>query len=141
LTLDSIRLFSSMPRSNEETPPWRVLLVEDHAVLAEVTAEFLSAEGLDVHIAPSGRDALALAATLLPHLVLCDLNLPDMTGLDVARELRVHPSTARSSIVILTAMDGGQLTHHELQRFCVDAFIAKPITIDAIRRLVQELGQ
>src|SRR5689334_24566122 len=89
--------------------PLRVLLIEDHPDLAAATAEFLRMEGLDVQIACSGQEALALAVTIAPHIVLCDMHLPDMSGVEVVHRLRSHPSTVRSYLVILTAMSGATL--------------------------------
>src|SRR5215471_4560827 len=88
----------------EQPSTLRVLLVEDYPDLAEVMAEFLRAEGLDVTTAQSGREALEAAAASRPQLLLCDLNLPDMSGLDVVRGLRSHPATEEVYAVILTAM-------------------------------------
>jgi len=117
-------------------PSVRALLVEDDPDLAEVTAEFLSQEGLVVRTALSGREALEIAPAFGPQLVLCDLNLPDTNGLELARKLRSSASTSRSYIVILTAMGG--MTAHELD---VDAFISKPITTEAVRTLVDKLAR
>jgi CheY-like chemotaxis protein len=117
-----------------DSSPLRVLLVEDDPDLAEATAEFLKLEGLDVQIAVSGRDALDAASVFHPQLVLCDLNLPDMSGLDVVRELRSNPSTQKTYVVILTAMRA------PAEQPGVDAFISKPITIDAIQELKEKLA-
>ena len=108
--------------------------MEDDPDLAEATAEFLKLEGLDVQIAVSGRDALDAASVFHPQLVLCDLNLPDMSGLDVVRELRSNPSTQKTYVVMLTAMRA------PAEQPGVDAFISKPITIDAIQELKEKLA-
>ena len=131
----------STPRSTEDTSPVRVLLVEDDLDLAEVMAEFLSIAGLDVRTALSGHEALEVAPPFRPHLVLCDLNLPDIGGLEVVRQLRSISSTARSYIVILSAMARMSPTPHETEEPGVDAFICKPISIEAVRTLVEEVGR
>lgn len=128
-------------QSTEEAPPLRVLLVEDFPDLAEVTADVLSDEGLTVRTALSGREALEVAPIFLPQLVLCDLSLPDMNGLEVVRALRLSPATSRSYIVILTAMEKGELIHSESKRFGIDAFVTKPITIGAVRTAIEEFRQ
>ena len=69
-----------------------------------------------------------------PHLVLCDLNLPDMNGLDVVRGLRSNPATQKTYVVMLTAMRA------PAQQPGVDAFISKPITIDAVQELMEKLA-
>ena len=118
--------------SNSNTSPLRVLLVEDYPDLAAATADFLESEGLEVRTALSGRDALDVAPTFQPQLVLCDLNLPDMSGVDVVHQLRANPATQRTYAVILTAL-GGAFT----KPADVDAFVAKPLTIDSIQSLVK----
>jgi len=118
----------------------RVLLVEDDPDLAEATAEFLRLEALDVRIAASGRDALETATGFQPQLVLCDLNLPDMTGLELVRSLRSNPSTKGTYIAILTAMRERDLTGRmEAGEQQADAFISKPLTFDAVRRFKEML--
>ena len=112
--------------------PLRVLLVEDYADLAEAEAEFLRAEGLDVRTALSGSEALEIAPEFQPDLLLCDIYLPDMTGLDVVHRLRSHPLTERTYTVILTAMAGVAK-----QPGGADVVIFKPITAKAIRTLVE----
>src|SRR5215510_5074862 len=125
----------------EQPSPLRVLLVEDYPDLAEVMAEFLRAEGLDVTTALSGREALEVAAAFRPQLLLCDLNLPDMSGLDVVRGLRSQPATEEVYAVILTAMrEAEQTCRSEAEALGVNAFISKPITLEAIRTLTQKLA-
>jgi DNA-binding response OmpR family regulator len=119
--------------ANSGAPPLRVLLVEDYPDLAAATADFLEAEGLDVRTALSGHEALAIASTFQPQLLLCDMNLPDMSGLDVVRELRSSLSTQRTYVVILTAAQSLDVTR--LQH--VDLCMAKPITIEALPTLVK----
>src|SRR5262245_26410506 len=122
----------SSEEGNAVAPPLRVLVIEDHPDLAAATADFLEAEGLDVRTALSGHEALEAAPTFQPQLVLCDMNLPDMSGLDVFREVRSNPSTECTYFVILTGMrrlDAAQLP--------VDLCMTKPLTLEAIAMLVQ----
>lgn len=122
-----------MPNAmNSNASPMRVLLVEDYPDLAAATADFLEAEGFDVRTALSGRDALDVAPGFRPELVLCDLNLPDMSGVDVVHQLRSNPATQRTYAVILTAIGAGFTKPAD-----VDAFVAKPLTIDSIQSLVK----
>jgi CheY-like chemotaxis protein len=127
--------------SIEQLPPLRVLLVEDYADLADVTAELLRAEGLEVRIAMSGREALEIAPDFRPQLLLCDLNLPDMTGLDVVRRLRSNPATKDTYAAILTAMQERELPQQsDAGQERVDAFVSKPITLKAITTLIEALA-
>ena len=116
----------------------RVLLVEDHASLAQATAEFLKAYGLDVRIANSGEEALDAAAEFRPEIVVCDMRLPDLSGLEVARMLRARGETSNAVLAISTALSDGELqflggnTHWA----DVDLFLPKPLTEAGIRTLL-----
>jgi len=76
----------------------RILVVEDDLALANVIREELE-RAYDVRVAHTGRDALILAAEEPFHLVVLDLNLPDIDGLEVAEQLKAFPTT----ILMLTA--------------------------------------
>ena len=77
-----------------------ILLVEDEESIIEPLAAALAREGFDAHPARTAAEALELAATLEPDLVLLDAMLPDGSGFDVLRELR---RTSRVPVVMLTA--------------------------------------
>jgi len=115
----------------------RLLLVEDHAGLAEATQEFLQIEGFEVRIASSGREALAAAIAFQPDIVLCDLHLSDMDGVDVLSALRKNPAMGRVLLVIHTAswIPPG----HPLQGPEADLLVPKPIDNEKIAMLRAEL--
>jgi len=69
---------------------WDVLVVDDEPVVREGVARVLSAEGLRVATVPDGRSALLHPAAADCRLVLCDVMLPDLSGLEVLRELRAR---------------------------------------------------
>ena len=119
----------------------RLLLVEDHAVLAEATAEFLRRAGIEVQVAKSGTEALQTAKTFAPEIILCDLGLPDCSGLDVVRALRARQDLKRPLFVIHTALADSEIQTLErhVQFGDVDLFLSKPITDEKIDRLMREL--
>jgi two-component system response regulator RegX3 len=80
----------------------RVLIVEDETSLADSIRYNLEREGFEVDVANDGRDALLQARRVPPDLVLLDLMLPEMAGLDVCRALRAESSVP---IIIVTAKD------------------------------------
>ncbi|HEX2396818.1 MAG TPA: response regulator transcription factor [Solirubrobacteraceae bacterium] len=86
---------------NETRPP-RVLVVEDDRPIAEVLQRSLRMEGYDVRTSGDGREALDAAHAFLPDLVVLDLGLPGLDGIEVARRLRAHDDTP---ILMLTARD------------------------------------
>src|SRR5689334_21053099 len=81
----------------------RVLLVEDDATIGRALEQSLRAQGYAVTLAPDGRSARHVFTQALPDLVVLDLGLPDMDGLDLCRELR--ESAPEVSILVLTARD------------------------------------
>ena len=113
----------------------RLLLVEDHAGLAEATQEFLQSEGFDVRLASSGREALGAAVAFQPDIVLCDLHLPDMTGLDVLSALRENPAVGRPLLVIHTTPWMAQAPHAPQ----ADLFLSKPLDNEKLVMLLAEL--
>jgi CheY-like chemotaxis protein len=117
--------------------PARLLLVEDHAELAEATAEFLSTAGLEVRIAESGKDALQIAITFKPDIILCDMMLPDMLGSEVARAIRRNPAATDALLVMHTAMSDTELRILEREPTMdeFNLFLSKPMTREKIDRL------
>src|ERR1700684_4057678 len=83
------------------SPP-RVLVVEDDGDIADVLQRSLRLEGYEVRIAGDGRAALDEATAFLPDVVILDLGLPKIDGIEVARELRRDDSVP---ILMLTARD------------------------------------
>jgi CheY-like chemotaxis protein len=118
------------------------LLIEDHSELAEVTAEILCSDGMDVRIASSGQEALETATVFRPEIILCDLFLPDMSGLDLARALRSKPETRDAVIGLHTALPARELSELEDQANAteVDLFLTKPLTGEKVDKLFARLA-
>jgi DNA-binding response OmpR family regulator len=85
----------------ESRAPQRVLIVEDDPTVADVVSRYLEQEGFTSEIASKGSDALDRARKLPPDLVLLDLMLPGMDGLEVCRLLRAEQTVP---IIMLTAL-------------------------------------
>jgi len=81
----------------------RVLLAEDNPVNAEIARELLHDVGLRVSVAGDGREALSLALQEPPDLILMDVQMPEMDGLQAARALRAQPAFAQVPILAMTA--------------------------------------
>ena len=82
----------------------RVLVVEDDEAIAQVLQRTLRLEGYDVKIAADGVSALDHAHSFLPDLIILDLGLPSLDGVDVIREVRKHDADV--SILVLSARHG-----------------------------------
>lgn len=84
-------------------PSERILVVDDEPDIAALVAYHLARAGYRVSTAGNGGDALAHARRELPALIVLDLMLPGMSGLDVLRELRSDPATSGVAVLMLTA--------------------------------------
>ena len=102
----------------------QILVVDDEPGIAEVCRDYLERAGFKVIIAGNGPDALTLARTKQPDLVVLDLGLPKMDGLDVTRALRKHSNVP---IVMLTARveESDKLIGLELG---ADDYLTKPFS-------------
>lgn len=92
---------TSMRRS-DRSPVFRALVVDDEAALADIVASYLLREQFDTRIANDGAAAVALARDHDPDVVILDIGLPGMDGLEVCRQLRTFSD---AYIVMLTARD------------------------------------
>src|SRR5690349_5306003 len=79
-----------------------LLFVEADIDVSNMTIIYFAGMGWDVYPAASGSDALKRAIQVLPHLILLDLILPDMDGLEVFRALRTNTRTAHIPVIFLT---------------------------------------
>jgi two-component system, OmpR family, phosphate regulon response regulator PhoB len=116
----------------------KILIVEDEASLVEVLTYNLEREGYEVAVAKEGREALRKAQTLLPDLILLDLMLPGLGGLDICRELRASPRTANISILMLTAKAEES---DQIVGFAVgaDDYVTKPFAVKVLLQRIQVL--
>ncbi len=119
-------------------PPTKILIIEDEPSLTEVLSYNLQREGHDVVIAHDGREGLRRAQTILPDLILLDLMLPGMAGLDVCRDLRGGEKTASIPILMLTAK--GEEAD-QIVGFAVgaDDYVTKPFSVKVLLQRVKAL--
>ncbi|HEX5868928.1 MAG TPA: response regulator [Longimicrobium sp.] len=121
--------------SGAEPAARTVLLVEDSDAIRDAFTILLEDAGYTVLGAATGTDALQLAEERVPDLVLLDMGLPDMTGLDVVRRLKAEPRTATIAVVALTGRDEEADRRACLAAGCA-AYIVKPVNT---QKLVRDL--
>ncbi len=104
----------------------QVLVVDDDPRNRKLLEEYLLGAGYEVRLAHDGRTALAMAAEQPPDLVLLDVMMPDLSGLEVCRQLKSDPRTRLSQVVLVTALDGVPQRVEGLDTGA-DDYIAKPV--------------
>ena len=112
-----------------------VLLVEDSDAIRDAFTILLEDAGYTVLGAATGEEALQLAAEHAPDLMLLDMGLPDMTGLDVVRQVKSVPATAGIAVVAVTGRDEDADRRACLAAGCT-AYLVKPINT---QKLVRDL--
>jgi DNA-binding response OmpR family regulator len=104
-----------------------VLVVEDERKLRDLVRSYLERAGFTVLSTDSGAEALTMALTSTPDLVILDLGLPDVPGETVARELRAGPVTATTPILMLTAKSAEEDRIRGLE-LGADDYVTKPFS-------------
>lgn len=109
-----------------ENPQHKILLVDDEPDIIEFLTYNLKKEGFKVYSATNGIDAIKIAKNKKPHLILLDVMMPEMDGLETCKRIREIPKLSKALIVFLTARgeDYSQITGFENG---ADDYITKPI--------------
>ncbi len=105
-----------------------VLVVEDDASQREVLAYNIRAEGYRVEIAASGDEALMMVREEIPDLIVLDWMLPNVSGIEVCRQLKVNPETQRVPVVMLSARSEEQDRVRGLETGA-DDYVVKPYSV------------
>jgi two-component system response regulator len=127
-----------------------ILLVEDNPDEIELTIRALKQHHLanDVVVISDGREALeylfaegkyADDPPLLPELLLLDINLPKVSGIEVLKRLRAHPRTQLVPVVMLTSSKE-ERDVLESYRLGANSYVQKPVSFDAFTQAVKEVG-
>jgi two-component system CheB/CheR fusion protein len=121
-------------------PALRVLVIDDNEDSADSTAMLLRLSGHTVRTETRGEAGLVEFARFAPELVLCDIRMPDLSGYEVARRIRVLPGGDRVMLAALTGF-GTQLDREESSRAGFDRHFVKPVDPDALTDLLGEAAE
>lgn len=111
-----------------------VLVVDDEESLCELLAEIL-AEQYDVIKAYNGKEALELARQKRPDLIISDVMMPQMSGVELLQALRADPATQDTPVILLSAASPQSVAEQ------AEAFIRKPFEVEVLERVVENLAQ
>jgi two-component system, cell cycle response regulator DivK len=124
--------------SSEPPPPdaKRILIVEDNELNMKLLNDVLEAHGYRIIASREGGAALELARQQRPHLILMDIQLPDISGLEAVRQLKGDQETRAIPIIAITAFAMAGDERKTLASGC-DAYIAKPIRLREFLEMVE----
>jgi CheY-like chemotaxis protein len=111
----------------------RVLQVDDDHDVADSQAMLMKCLGANVRVPYDGKTALRLIPEFHPQLVILDIDMPDMSGCEMARRIRQMPEGKKIRLAALTADDGARQRAAEAG---VDRFFVKPIQLEDLERLL-----
>lgn len=113
-----------------------LLLVEDNAINRKVAIELLARLGCDVVCAENGHDALDMAAAQRVHLIFMDIQLPDIDGLEVTRQLRAQGGWLADVPIVAMTAGGAEDDRQRCLQAGMDDYITKPLSIGALNDML-----
>jgi putative two-component system response regulator len=116
----------------------KILVVDDYAPNANGMRDLLSAAGYRVRVAYNGIDALGLVAEEAPDLMLVDVVMPGMSGVELCRELKMREATRLTPVVLITASQDREHRIAGLEAGA-DDFLGKPVDVQELRTRVRSL--
>jgi CheY-like chemotaxis protein len=113
----------------------QILIVDDNAANLKLARILLQSEGYEVRTAADAEDAVRLLGTFKPRLILMDIQLPGMDGLELTRRLKADVATRDIVILALTAyaMKGDE---EKARAAGCDGYVAKPISVDSLPAVI-----
>jgi CheY-like chemotaxis protein len=137
VTFDTIR--RSTPPYSISRPPiaYSILLIEDEGSMGQVTQLLLESCGYEVTVAADGAQGLRLVKALSPNLIICDVNMPGMSGVDVVQALRQSDTTRHIPVVFLSGFISDE-QKKEAEKLGVRAFLGKPCSFEEMKQVITE---
>ena len=115
----------------------RVLLVEDYEDSRFSLSKLLEIEGYEVLEAVDGAQAIDIAITARPDLILMDVTLPKVDGLSATRQIRAHEAMGNVPIIVLSALDPSEFQSKARAAGCTDT-LTKPVDFNALILMVSK---
>lgn len=131
---------AAAPAPDARMPPLDIVVIEDNEDVADTLMEWLEALGHRVRVARNGQTGVKLVQEAVPRLVLCDIGLPGMDGLDVCRTIRALPSHHQPVMVALTGW-GRENDRRSTNEAGFDHHLVKPIAAQNLYAVLRSVGE
>ena len=115
-----------------------ILLVDDSSMICHVVGKILRETGYDVVVARNGREGCDLARQHDPRLIIMDVEMPVMDGIEATTRIKSEPQTAHIPVLIFTSLGGEDDLKRARDAGC-EGFLNKPISRDAIQTEIFKL--
>jgi CheY-like chemotaxis protein len=122
----------------EHRAPTRILLVEDNELNRDMLSRRLEKKGFEILMATDATEALRVARTQNPDLILMDMRLPDLDGWSATRQLKSDETTSRIPVIALTAHAMDKDRASALAAGC-DDFDTKPVELERLMAKIEKL--
>lgn len=120
--------------------PKKILIVEDNDLNLKLFRDLLGANGYETIETREGLEAISLTRNMMPDLILMDIQLPEISGLDITKKIKADPQICDIPVVAVTAFAMKDDEDKIMQAGC-EAYLSKPIAIDqflsTIRRFLE----
>lgn len=108
----------------------RILIIDDDKALADLLAGFFKNAGFDARTVLKGKEGISMFSDFKPHLVLLDILLPDINGLDALKQLREKKAAEHCAFILMSGIMKDQKTRTEsVSKHGADAFVEKPFKV------------
>jgi len=114
----------------------KILYIEDHPAQSDIMKQMLEFSGYDVVLAMNGEEGIEKARTAQPDIILMDLRMPGMGGIEAIKQLKQDPSVAEIPVVVLSAWTS-QRNREDAEQAGAAKFLAKPVDT---KRLIEEIN-
>jgi two-component system cell cycle response regulator DivK len=125
-------------QSNRRPKPASILIVDDYEDNRQMMRKLLEMIGYSVLEADNGLEAVRLTQQKRPSLVIMDLGLPLLSGMDAARMIRETPETSEIPIIVLSAYDGASARDDAIACGC-SSYLTKPVDYATLEETIQDL--
>jgi len=130
--------FEAPTQGNESTSPHRALIVDDDPDFCVLLGEMLKWRGFEVSVAYSASDALSSMGRVHPEIMLVDIQMPEVDGLELIRKIRSDKGFANTPIIVITAAAIRDMLLASREAGA-DFFLTKPVTYFELERTIDRI--
>jgi PAS domain S-box-containing protein len=131
---------AAITATTQQTSPLRILLAEDNLINQKVAVRILQRLGYTATVVANGREALNAATTDAYDVILMDLHMPEMNGVDATRAIREQLPADKQPVIIALTADVGEDSSNQSLAAGMDAVVFKPIEVSSLAEVLSKVG-